>query len=81
MLDDEKELLIPGSEEAVGVARVVGLVAGKHEGCTARQLLPGVPVQGGPSAVCPVPEQLWSCTLRLVEQGWVNMRATELKRV
>ena len=85
MLDDKKEPLIPGPEEAVGVAQALRLAAGKHEGCVPlgayRRLLPWVPVQGSPSAVCPVPEQLRSCTPRLGEQGWINMKAAELRRV
>lgn len=76
MLDDEKELSTPGPEEAMGVAWVLILGAGKHEGgCVvlgpSRWLLPWVLVQGSPSALCR------SCTPRLGEQVWVNRRAME----
>lgn len=74
MPGDEKELSIPGPAEAAGVARVLRLAAGKDEGHVrlgdSRRLLLWVPVRGSPSAVCPVPEQLRSCTPRLGEQGW-----------
>lgn len=51
--DDEKELPIPGPEEAAGAARALILGAGKHEGgCVLLgppcRLLPWVPGQGGP---------------------------------
>jgi len=85
VVDDEKELLIPGPEEAAGAARALCLAAGKHEGCVPLSascwLLPWVPVQGRPSAVRLGPEQLWSCTSRLGVQGGIEMRAMVLKQV
>lgn len=80
MPDDEKELPVPGPEEAAGAARAPILGAGKHDGgCVllgpSCWLLPWVPVPGGPSAL-----QLRSCAPRLGEQVRVNRRATELKQ-
>lgn len=78
MPDDEKELPVPGPEEAAGAARAPILGAGKHDGgCVllgpSCWLLPWVPVPGGPSAL-----RLRSCAPRLGEQVRVNRRATEL---
>lgn len=85
MIDDEEELLIPGPEEAAGVAWALCLAAGKHKGCvplgSSRWLLPWVPVQGSPSALRLVPEQLRSCTSRLGVPGRTDMRAMALKRI
>lgn len=50
MLDDDKELLIPGREESAGVVQVLCLAAGRHKGCvplcTSCWLLPWMLVEG-----------------------------------